>query len=65
MLIRVKVGDVEIEYSEPTKETDYPKCLSRDKTPEIEGCPTKHDAFIKTVGFMADKAAKIYTDINI
>ena len=59
MMIRVKAGSSEIEYSEPTKETDYPKCISRDKTPDIADCDTKHDALLKTIAFMADKVAEI------
>ncbi len=65
MLIRVKVGEVELEYSEPTESTDYPKCTSRDKTPEINDCATKHDALMKTIIGMADKAAAIHNDMEI
>ena len=65
MLIRVKVGKVEIEYSEPTGETDYPKCTSRDKTEAIKGADTKHDALLKTIKEMADKAAEIHASMEI
>lgn len=62
MLIKVKVGKVEIEYSEPTCETDYPKCTSKDK---FDGLGTKHDALLKTIGDMADKAAEIHKGLEI
>ena len=65
MLIRVKVGRVELEYSEPTVETDYPKCTSRDKTESISGAATKHDALLKTIKEMADKAAEIHAGMEI
>jgi len=64
MLIRVKVDTVEIEYSEPTNETDFPKCTSRDRAKEINGCDTKHDALLKTISHMADKANEIHRNIQ-
>lgn len=62
MLIKVKVGNVEIEYSEPTDSTNYPKVTSRD---EFEGAVTKHDALLKAIKEMADKAAEIHSAMGI
>ncbi len=63
MLIRVKVGKVEIEYSEPTNSTDYPKCTSGDKFQNEGRC--KSDALLITIKEIADKAAEIYHAMEI
>ena len=60
MKIRVKIGEVEIEYSEPTETTSYPKCTSTDKTDKIEGANTKHDALLKTIKEMAETAVSLH-----
>jgi hypothetical protein len=65
MLIKVKVGEVEIEYSEPTTETAYPRCTSFDTTRSISGAETKHDLLLKTIKEMADKAASIHANMEI
>ena len=62
MLIKIKVGKVEIEYSEPTETTDYPKVTSKDKFDELL---TKHDVLMKAIKDMADKAAEIHAAMEI
>lgn len=56
MKIRIKVGNVEIEYSEPTTETDYQKIVSKDGIGE----KLKHEVLLEEVEQMADKEAEIY-----
>lgn len=62
MLIKVKVGKVELEYSEPTETTNYPKVTSKDK---FDGLSTKHDALMKAIKEMADKAAELHVVTNL
>jgi hypothetical protein len=64
MLIKVKVGEVEIEYSEPTTETDYPRCVSHDSSNKIDGASIKHNLLLKTIKEMADKAAAIHANME-
>ena len=65
MRIRVKVGDVEITYSEPTKETDYPKITSSDKTTGVSGRNTRHELVLKSIEAVADKAAQIHKEMYL
>jgi hypothetical protein len=62
MKILVKVGKVEIEYSEPTEETIYPKIVSKDTMPNGG---TKGDAFIAAIEKLVDKAADTYSKMEI
>jgi len=54
MLIKVKVGKVELEYSEPTKPTEYPKITLGAK-----------DSLLMMILKMADKAAEIHASMEI
>ena len=61
MLIRVKIGKVELEYTEPTAETKYPKCINEGLVEKIDGVKTQHDALLKTITTMVDKAVEAHS----
>jgi hypothetical protein len=59
MQIKVKVGKVEIEFTEETPATDYPRIVSKDK---YVGEKTKADQMLIAIKEIADKAAQIHKE---
>lgn len=56
MKIAIKVGNVEIEYSEPMRETQYPKIISKDSYENI----TKSERMFQVISDIAHTASEIY-----
>ena len=56
MLIRVKVGGVEIEYSQPTEPTLYPVASKKEGTNETN----QREAFINTVREICSEAVEAH-----
>lgn len=64
MMIRVKVGNVELEYSQPTNVDRYPACINDSKLKNMSEVKTVHGLLLKTVDAMVDKAATVHAAIK-
>lgn len=58
MNIKIKIGIVEIEYSEPTTETGYPRICSFDKGKDSP--LNRREALMTSVAELVDKAIEAH-----
>lgn len=60
MKLKVTIGDVIIEYTEPTDSSRYPACFSLDKSSTSE--KTKHDVVIALITGVVNSAVLAYNE---